>query len=83
MQIVILTAIGVGGATVIGSAIGFFFRDVSHKVNDVILSFAAGVMLAAAVMGLILPAMDMVSDGRLWLPVIGVFSGGSVFEYDG
>ena len=59
MRVVMITAIGVGGATIVGSLIGFFFHDVSHKVNDMILSFAAGVMLAAAVIGLILPAMNM------------------------
>ena len=53
MQPVILTALGVGGATVIGALLGFLFKNPSHKLNDIILSFAAGVMLAAAVIALI------------------------------
>ena len=57
MTIVLLTALGVGGATVIGSVIGFFFKKISHKFSDIILAFAAGVMLAAAVLGLILPSL--------------------------
>ena len=51
MGIVLLTALGVGGATVIGAAIGFAFKNLSHKFADIVLSFAAGVMLAAAVLG--------------------------------
>jgi len=46
--LVLITAIGVGGATVIGALIGFMFRNISQKYNNAILGFAAGVMLAAA-----------------------------------
>ena len=53
MKLVLLTAFGVGGATIIGSLIGFAFKKISHKFSDIVLSFAAGVMLAAAVLGLI------------------------------
>ena len=58
MQIVLLTALGVGGATIIGALLGFLFKHPSQKFNDIILSFAAGVMLSAAVIGLILPSLD-------------------------
>ena len=75
MEMVLLTALGVGGATVVGAVIGFFVRDVDHKTNDVILGFAAGIMLAAAINGLIVPAFDAVSIPMLWLPVIGIFTG--------
>ena len=57
MDLVLLTALGVGGATIIGVAVGFIFKNISHKFSDIVLSFAAGVMLAAAVLGLILPAL--------------------------
>ncbi len=75
MQMILLTAIGVGGATIIGAMIGFFFHNVSHRINDIILSFAAGIMLAAAVIGLILPSVDLVGKSGLWLPVVGIFVG--------
>ena len=52
------TAIGVGGATVVGALIGFLFKNVTHKFSDIVLSFAAGVMLAAAVFGLIEPSLS-------------------------
>lgn len=75
MELILLTALGVGGATLIGAFIGFFFHDVSHKINDIILSFAAGIMLAAAVIGLILPAMESVEKGKFYLPIAGIFIG--------
>lgn len=58
MQIVLLTALGVGGATVVGAVLGFLFKKISHAFSDIVLAFAAGVMLAAAVVGLILPSLE-------------------------
>ena len=58
MRMVLLTALGVGGATVIGALIGFIFKKASHRFSDIVLAFAAGVMLAAAVLGLIIPSVD-------------------------
>lgn len=75
MEIVLLTALGVGGATVIGSAIGFAFKNLSHKFADIILSFAAGVMLSAAILGLILPSVEYGGKFGLFITVIGVFIG--------
>ena len=57
MDMVILTALGVGGATLVGALIGFLFKDLSHRFSDIVLAFAAGVMLAAAVLGLIIPSV--------------------------
>ena len=58
MEIVILTALGVGLSTVIGSVIGFALKNFSHKFSDIVLAFSAGVMLAAAVLGLILASLQ-------------------------
>ena len=74
MKIVLLTALGVGGATVIGALLGFTFKKMSHKFSDIILSFAAGVMLAAAVIGLILPSLEY-GNYPLVVTIIGVFCG--------
>ena len=76
MEMVLLTAIGVGGATVLGALIGFVFKKSSHKFNDIILSFAAGVMLAAAVIGLVLPSLEH-GTGKISIvvTVLGVFCG--------
>ncbi len=45
-------------STVIGALIGFGFKNISHRFSDILLSFAAGVMLAAAVLGLIIPSAE-------------------------
>ena len=75
MKIVFLTALGVGGASVIGALIGFLFKGISHKFSDIILAFAAGVMLSAAVMGLILPSLEYGGEFKLVVTVAGIFCG--------
>ena len=75
MEMVLLTALGVGGATVIGAVIGFIFKKISHKFSDIVLSFAAGVMLAAAVLGLILPSLEYGGKYGLIITVAGIFAG--------
>ena len=75
MDIVLLTAIGVGGATVIGAIIGFSFKNISHKFSDVVLAFAAGVMLAAAVLGLIIPSIEYGGKYGIVITVAGIFVG--------
>ena len=72
---VLITAIGVGGATVIGAVLGFMFKKQSHKFSDIVLSFAAGVMLAAAIIGLILPSLEGGGRFSIIVTVIGVFAG--------
>ena len=75
MGIVLLTALGVGGATVVGSLFGFVTKGISHKFSDIVLSFAAGVMLAAAVLGLILPSLDYGGKYGLLITIAGIFAG--------
>lgn len=75
MEVVLLTALGVGGSTVIGSLIGLGFKKISHKFSDIVLSFAAGIMLAAAVLGLILPALEHGGSYGLPITIVGIFSG--------
>ncbi len=75
MEPVLLTAVGVGGATILGAVIGFIFKHLSHKFSDIVLSFAAGVMLAAAVLGLIIPSLEHGGDHGVVLTVAGIFVG--------
>lgn len=75
MELVILTALGVGGATLFGAAIGFLFKNISHKFSDIVLAFAAGVMLAAAVLGLILPSVEYGGKYGIIITVAGIFTG--------
>ena len=75
VRMVFLTALGVGGATIFGSLIGFLFKNISHKFSDIVLSFAAGVMLSAAVLGLILPSIEYGGAYGLLITVPGIFIG--------
>ena len=75
MELVLLTALGVGGATLFGSLLGFVFKKISHKFSDIVLSFAAGVMLAAAVLGLIIPSVEYGGKLGLLYAVTGIFTG--------
>ena len=75
MHIVWITALGVGGATMVGSLIGFVFKKISYKFSDIILSFAAGVMLAASIIGLVLPSLEYGDNIALPITVAGIFAG--------
>ena len=75
MKLVLITALGVGMATVIGALIGFAFKKISHKFSDIILSFAAGIMLAASVIGLVLPSVELGGEWGLLYTIIGIFAG--------
>ena len=65
--------------TTLGSSFVFFMRKkLSEKINQIIVGFAAGVMLAASVWSLILPSVEMAeSQGKVsWLPAsIGLMFG--------
>ena len=75
MELVLLTALGVGGATIIGAVIGFLFKKLSHTFSDIVLSFAAGVMLSAAVIGLILPSLEYGGKYGILITIAGIFAG--------
>ena len=75
MEMVLITAAGVGGATAIGAVIGFIFKKISHRFSDIVLSFAAGVMLAAAVLGLIIPSIEYGGRFGIIITVAGIFAG--------
>ena len=75
MEMVLLTALGVGGATVIGALLGFAFKKISHRFSDIVLSFAAGIMLSAAVLGLILPSLEYGGKYGILVTVAGIFVG--------
>ena len=77
-----ISAAGLCGATIIGSILGFFIKELPHKWNDIVLGYCAGVMLAAATIGLIVPAIDTWQmGGGLWgyLFVALAVMGGALF----
>ena len=80
MNIMLIAAGAVGLSTALGAALGFLLKKIPHKYNDVILGAAAGIMLAAAVLGLIQPATQC--SGRFTLPMVvfGVLCGAWVIS---
>lgn len=67
--------------TALGSAMVFFMRGMHKEIEKFLLGFAAGVMIAASVWSLLIPAIDMAGEqGQVaWLPAAGGFLGGMAF----
>ncbi len=80
MEIVILTALGVGASTVFGAVLGFIFGGVSHKVGDIVLAFGAGVMLSASVLGLILPSLEYGGGYSISITSAGIVFGAVLID---
>ena len=85
MKPIIWAAIGTGFTflmTSLGSAMVFFFKDKVHpSVQRIFLGFAAGVMIAASVWSLLIPAIEEASEsgGIGWIPAAGGFILGVLF----
>jgi len=75
MELVLLTALGVGASTILGALVGFIVKKISHRFSDIILSFAAGVMLSAAVLGLVIPSLEFGGKYGIIVTVVGIFTG--------
>ena len=53
--------------TMLGSAFVFFMKDeMSARLQKTLLGFASGVMVAASVWSLLIPAMEMEADSGAW-----------------
>ncbi len=75
MKLVLLTAFGVGGATIFGAVLGFIFKKITKKANDFFLAFAAGVMLSSSFFGLIIPSLECENRFPLLTSITGIFMG--------
>jgi ZIP family zinc transporter len=67
------------GVTALGAALVFFTRTVSRRFLDVMLGFAAGVMIAASFWSLLAPAVELSAElgAPPWLPpTVGLILGG-------
>ncbi len=68
--------------TTLGAAMVFFMRSSMHRgVEKLLLGFASGVMIAASVWSLLIPAIDMADEQgqTAWLPAACGFLGGMAF----
>ncbi|MDR0293268.1 MAG: ZIP family metal transporter [Oscillospiraceae bacterium] len=85
MQAVLTTGGGIGfifGMTCLGAATVFFFRkSAPGSFQQIFLGFAAGVMVAASVWSLLIPAIEEAEAQGLigWLPAAGGFALGVLF----
>lgn len=70
-----ISAAGLCAATLLGAGIGFAVKELPHKWNDTVMGFCAGVMLAAAILGLILPAAELSGIGSWWVVAAGTAAG--------
>lgn len=59
----------------LGAIIGFLFEDIPAKLEDSLTGCAAGIMLCAAVLGLLVPSVEFAGKNSLWLPTVGIFCG--------
>ncbi len=77
-----LGSLAAGMMTAVGAVGVFFFRSLSERLEDGLLSFAAGIMLAACFFSLLLPAINFgeIEFGSkiiaVWLVIAGFLSGG-------
>jgi ZIP family zinc transporter len=68
--------------TTLGASVVFFFRkDVNQSVQRIFLGFAAGVMIAASVWSLLIPAIEEAEASGTpgWIPAAGGFVLGVLF----
>ncbi len=69
--------------TAIGSALVFLFKSYNRNLMDAMLGFTGGVMVAASIWSLLIPAIDM-TDGegfRKVMPSVFGFLAGAAFLY--
>ncbi len=69
------------GLTALGAAGVFLSKEVSRRALDMMLGFAAGVMIAASYWSLLAPAIDMSENGPVpaWVPAAVGFLLGAAF----
>jgi ZIP family zinc transporter len=67
--------------TLLGASLVFFFKSINKKVLNLMLGFAAGVMIAASFWSLLSPAIAMTeeSGGKGWVPALVGFMTGGIF----
>lgn len=70
------------GCTIVGSAVVFFFKTVSRKLLDIMMGFAAGVMIAASFWSLLQPSIEYAKGNYgiwSWVPAAFGFLLGGFF----
>lgn len=79
MNILSIVLLSVGGSTVFGILLGLLVRRLPHRWNDIVLGLSAGIMLAAAALGLLAPAFAGSPSG-ICVPVLGAIVGAGLIS---
>lgn len=81
ITLALLAGIFTWGLTAFGASLVFLFRNVSRKILDTALGFAAGVMIAASFWSLLDPAIEMSQKMTIpsWIPPASGFILGALF----
>ncbi len=77
MGTALLTGAAVMLTTLIGGIIAFFVKKINYKFNDIMLSFASGIMLSASFLCLIVPSVES-EHGSALKTIIGLAIGAAV-----
>lgn len=70
------------GCTIFGAAVVFFFKKISRKLLDLMMGFAAGVMIAASFWSLLAPSIEFAKPSYgnwSWIPAAVGFMVGGLF----
>ncbi len=69
--------------TALGAGLVFFFKKIDQRVLNLMLGFAAGVMIAASFWSLLAPAIEMAEEGggKGWVPALVGFLTGGLFLF--
>ena len=78
---VLLSAGAIALATVVGTCVGYIFKDISQKANDSVIGFSAGVMLCATVVGLIEPSVAYGGKYGELIAICGIFAGAAFLAF--
>lgn len=75
MFYVLITALGIAVCSFGGALIGFLFENIPSRLEDSLSGCAAGIMLSAAVLGLVVPSVEFSGTRSLYLPSLGILCG--------
>ena len=75
MTALVESALLLAGSSLFGSGLGLMVRKIPHKLNDIFLGFCAGMMLAAAIVCLAMPAVESAGEGGFWQVAVGIMAG--------
>lgn len=83
MFYVLITALGIAVCSFGGALIGFLFENIPSRLEDSLTGCAAGIMLSAAVLGLVVPSVEFSGTHSLYIPSLGILCGAAFLSLVG